>query len=344
MSFLVVIGFILLKILFIILKGDNMKKIFFFIVVLLFPFFVFAYSHYIIPGGDTLGIEVNSKGVYVVGFYKVDGKNINNDLKVGDIIIKIHNQEINDYSSMIEYIHEYMNNDTVDITYIRDGIEYHKQLQLVPKENEYKTGLYVKNSIIGVGTLTYIDPESKIYGILGHSLNTKYNSQSIDVYSGYTYDASVKSFTRSSNGSPGSKNAVILKERLFGEINHNSDYGVYGKTENVISRDYMEVGSLSDVHEGSAYILTSDLDNHIGKYDIQIIKVDSKNQDKNLYFEITDKDLIQLSGGIVQGMSGSPIIQNNKIVGAVTRVVVDDVKKGYGISIITMLEEGDKIK
>ena len=105
----------------------------------------------------------------------------------------------------------------------------------------------------------------------------------------------------------------------------------------------MEVGKLNDVMLGSASIYTTNLDDEVVEYEIKILEIDKESKDKNFYFEVVDKDLLEMSGGIVQGMSGSPIIQNDKIIGAVTRVLIDDVKKGYGISIVTMLEEGDKL-
>ena len=160
---------------------------------------------------------------------------------------------------------------------------------------------------------------------------------------GNAFEAKVTTFTKSINGVPGSKNANILKNKYFGTIIDNTEYGVFGKTNN-INQPSIEVGNIKDVSLGDAYIYTTDKNNEVKKYKIIISEIDIDNKDKNYYFEIVDKDLIEMTGGIVQGMSGSPIIQDGKIIGAVTRVLVDDVKKGYGINIKTMLEEGDKLK
>ncbi|MGN1372029.1 MAG: SpoIVB peptidase S55 domain-containing protein [Candidatus Coprovivens sp.] len=319
-----------------------MKKILW-LLLLLIPFYVFAYSKYIIPGGDTLGIEVNSKGVVVVGFYDVNGERINRNLRIGDKILKVNNIEVNNANELSKLLVEYMDNNIVDITYSRNNKEYNTDLKLVYNNGNYKSGIYVKSNVLGIGTLTYIDPNSSVYGVLGHSLNLSQTNQLLEVKSGYSYDAYVTSFTKSNDGNPGSKNASIDKNEIFGSINNNTKYGVFGIVNNIYDRELLEVGQIDDIKVGKAYIRTTDKDNEITSYEIKILEVNKNNSDKNIYFEVIDKDLLSMSGGIVQGMSGSPIIQDNKIIGAVTRVLIDDVSKGYGISIVTMLEEGDKL-
>ena len=344
MSFLVEIGLMFLIIFLIIRIGDIMRKYLLVLILLLLPFSVFAYSNYIIPGGDAIGIEIKSNGVYVVGFYKIDGKYINEFLELGDKIIQVGDEEVSDSNSLVSSINRYASHDSVSVIYIRNNQEFQGQLQLVNDSYGYKTGLYVKGDTLGIGTLTYIDPNNGVYGLLGHSLNHSFNNELVSVFEGYSYDADVKSFTRSIDGSPGSKNAIILKEQRFGSIHHNSNYGLFGVTTRNIKRDVMPVGNMDEVELGKAYIYTSNTLEEVKSYEIKILDINKKQTDKNFYFEIVDKDLLEMSGGIVQGMSGSPIIQNGKIIGAVTRVLIDDVKRGYGISIVTMLEEGDKIK
>ena len=318
-----------------------MKKLLLFI--LLFPSMVLAYSNYLIMGGDTLGVEVNSRGIIVVGFYKIDNEYINRDLKVGDVILEVNNIEVNSVHELTSLIDEYMVEDKVIIKYDRNNKIYSDELDLKYESGTYKTGLYVKSSILGIGTLTYVDPSTGVYGILGHSLNMSKTNKRVEVNEGYTYNAKVINFTRSKDGSPGSKNADIDKDNVFGTIESNTRYGVFGKVNVTEDTELIEVGKIEDVKLGKAYIYTTNLDNVIDKYEINILEVNTYSNDKNFYFEIVDKDLIDMSGGIVQGMSGSPIIQDGKIIGAVTRVLVDDVSKGYGLSIEKMLEEGDKI-
>lgn len=318
-----------------------MKKLLLFI--LLFPSIVLAYSNYLIMGGDTLGVEVNSKGIVVVGFYKVDNEYINRDLKIGDVILEVNNIEVNSSNELVNLIDEYMVDNKISIKYERNNKVYSDELDLKYESGTYKTGLYVKSSILGIGTLTYIDPSTGVYGILGHSLNMSKTNKLIEVNNGYTYNAKVINFTRSKDGSPGSKNADIDKDNVFGTIESNTKYGVFGKVDVDSDTKLIEVGKIDDVKLGKAYIYTTNLDNKIEKYEIKILEVNKYSSDKNFYFEIVDKDLINMSGGIVQGMSGSPIMQDGKIIGAVTRVLVDDVSNGYGLSIVKMLEEGDKI-
>lgn len=318
-----------------------MKKIIW-LLVLLMPFYVFAYSKYIIPGGDTLGIEVNSKGLVVVGFYNVNGNQINDDLKIGDRIIKVNDISINKITDLNKLIKKY-DKDELFITYVRNDKEYEDKLEVLLSNGTYKTGLYVKESVLGIGTLTYIDPSTGVYGILGHSLNLSQTNQKFVVKDGFSYEAVVTNFIKSNNGNPGSKNADIDKDNVFGTVEVNTDYGVFGIIDEDTNKGLLEVGDIDDIKVGAAYIRTTNEKNEVINYEINIIEVNENNTDRNIYFEVVDERLIKMSGGIVQGMSGSPIIQGDYIIGAVTRVLVDDVSKGYGISIVTMLEEGDKL-
>lgn len=318
-----------------------MKKIL--LLLLFIPTIVFGYSDYVILGGDTLGLEVNSDGVVVVGYYEINGNYINKHLKVGDRIVEVNNVDVGSSNDLVELIDKYMIDNKVFITYDRDGIEYDGELYLNYVNGTYKTGLYVKGNVLGIGTLTYVDPNTKVYGMLGHGLNMSQTNRKIEIKNGYSYNADVVSFTRSKDGNPGSKNANINKDSLFGTIVENTSYGVFGIVEDVGDTKLLKVGNIDDVKLGTAYIYTTNTDNIIEKYKIKILDIDKNSSEKNYYFEIVDKDLLKMSGGIVQGMSGSPIVQGDTIIGAVTRVLVDDVSRGYGLDIVTMLEEGDKI-
>lgn len=313
-----------------------MKK---FLLILLFPIFVLAYSNNIIPGGETIGIDINSDGLIVIGLYKIDNKYINNYFKVGDKIVSVNDIKVYNSNDLVSAIGD--DTDNVKVTYVRGDKTYTDKLNFKLVDGSYKTGLYIKNNTIGIGTLTYIDNDTMIYGSLGHVINDSKSGVVIDIKDGFSYDARISSFTRSVDGNPGSKNADIIKDNLFGSIVSNTNYGIYGFVYNKSNKERIEVSD--NINVGKAYILTSDLNNDVNEYEINIIKVDKKNKDKSIYFEVLSHELLDMSGGIVQGMSGSPIIQDGKLIGCVTRVLVDDVSKGYGISIITMLEEGDKI-
>lgn len=310
-------------------------------IILLMPFNVFAYSDFIKPGGETIGISVNNDGVVVMGFYKVNNDYINSFLEVGDNIIYVNDEEVDNIEELSNLIEKNINDNSVSIIYVRDGVEHEGLLELRLVDGIYKSGLYIKSNVVGIGTVTYIDGD--IYGALGHVINFGSINKKVEIKDGTAFFSDVTNFIRSRNGNPGSKSADIIYDKEFGSIDSNTNYGIYGYVKSKNDKELMEVGKLNDVMLGSASIYTTNLDDEVVEYEIKILEIDKESKDKNFYFEVVDKDLLEMSGGIVQGMSGSPIIQNDKIIGAVTRVLIDDVKKGYGISIVTMLEEGDKL-
>ena len=312
--------------------------------LLIIPLNVFAYSSYIIPGGETIGIEVNSKGVLVVGFYKVNNSYIGRSagFEVGDRIIKLNNKEVNNIPSMIETINKTDNN-TVEFTILRGTSEKNISLNLSEdSDGVLKTGLYVKDSINGIGTLTYIDPSTNIFGALGHEIIEKSTAEKFEIKDGIIFGANVVGIEKSTNGNAGEKTATYNKTEVFGKITGNEISGIFGKyTSNVEGKEKLEVAESKDVKTGEATIRTVIKDDKIEEFKINIIKLDDNSDTKNILFEVVDDRLLKEAGGIVQGMSGSPIIQNNKIIGAVTHVIVNDTTKGYGIFITTMLKEGE---
>lgn len=321
------------------------KKALLIFIIFLFPIYVFAYSKNLIVGGESIGIKINTDGLVVVGFYKINGEyEAKNTFKIGDTILKINNKDvksINELSKVIE--NEHINNE-VDVLIKRNDKLINTKMKLFKSDNLLKTGLYVKDSVIGLGSLVYIDPITKIYGALGHEILLSETRSLVEVRDGNILLSNVKSISKSRNGSVGSKNASILYNDIVGTIEKNTVRGIYGKyTGDLPDKKLMEIMSFNDIELGAAQMLTVVKGNKIESFDIKITDKFKNRSDSQKAFsiEITDEDLINISGGIVQGMSGSPIIQNNKIVGAVTNVVIDDVIKGYGISIITMLEEGE---
>ena len=320
-----------------------MKKYIILLLILLLPFNVLAYSDKIIPGGDTLGIEVKNKGVIIVGFYRVKSKLNKNNLKVGDTILKVNNEEVTCIDNMIKLIEKNIKDNKVKITIKREEKELEKEIEIDKVDGVYKTGLYVKDKINGIGTLTYIDPESRIFGALGHEILESNTISKFEIKDGKIYDAYVSSIVKSRNGKAGEKNAVYDKNDIYGIVEENEISGIFGKYSKDISKmDVIEVGKINDITTGKAYIRTVIDNDKIEDFDINIINLDTNSKTKNILFEITNKRLLEKTGGVVQGMSGSPIIQNNKIIGAVNYVIVNDTSKGYGVFITTMLEEGDK--
>lgn len=314
--------------------------------ITLFPSIVFAYSDKIILGGENIGIKVNSKNVMVVGFYKVGDKYVGEDagFKVGDLITKINEQEVSSIDEMISIIDKNKDNGALNVSFLRNNKELTTSLELIKDSNGvYKTGLYVKDQINGIGTLTYIDPNTKIFGALGHEIAEKSTMKRIEIKDGTIFKSDVTGINRSENGSPGSKEARFYSDEVYGKVNSNTESGIFGYYTDKLSDDStIDVAEKDEVKLGYAQIRTVINDNSIKNYDIEILNINRSDSTKNILFKITDSELLKLTGGVVAGMSGSPIIQNDKIIGAVTHVVVNDTQKGYGIFITTMLEEGDK--
>lgn len=314
--------------------------------LLIIPCYAKAYSDYILIGGENIGIELNSNGVLIVGTYEVNNTNPANEAGLinGDRIIKINNKNVTSIEDMLNIIESEKDKKEIEITYKRKNKEETTILKLVKSDNNiYKTGLYVKDSITGVGTLTYIDPNTKLFGALGHEIIEKNTGQKLEIKDGKIYSSTVTGVTRSSIGSPGEKNATYNSSEVFGKINENMPSGIFGTyTKELPNKKKYKVAKEEEVQNGKAQILTVIDGNTIEAFDINIIKTTTSNtSNKNILFEVTDEKLLKATGGIVQGMSGSPIIQNDTIIGAVTHVVVDDPKKGYGIYITKMLEEGE---
>ena len=315
-------------------------------ILFLFPFNIYAYSSKIIPGGNTIGITVNTKGVMVVGFYKIDGKynKGNPELKEGDYITKINDINIDSVSDLINAIDENSINKEVKVTYISNNKEKETILKLKEIDGKYKTGLYVKDNITGIGTLSYIDPESNVYGALGHEINESSSKSFVLIKNGSIFRNYITGIDRSENGSPGSKTAKFYNNTIYGDIIKNTKYGIYGNYSKKYNlNDAVEIKKLNDINLGKAYIRTVTKGEDIKEYEINITKINKDSKLKSIAFEITDKELLNKAGGVVQGMSGSPIMQDGYLIGAVTHVLIDDVKSGYGVSIVTMLNEGDRI-
>lgn len=313
---------------------------------IMFPLNVFAYSDYILAGGQNIGIELKSDGVLIVGTYKIGIKDPANDanLLIGDKIIAINNKKITSIDDMLNVLSEIKDINKINISIIRNNQKINTDLNLIVDDNNiYKTGLYIKDSINGVGTLTFIDPKTKLYGALGHEIIEKSTGKKLEIKDGKIYSSIVTSINPSNNGNPGEKNARYNTDDIYGNIKENSTSGIFGTyTDKLPENKLYKVASSNEIKLDKASILTVIEDDNIEEFSIKILKINKEDKiTKNILFEVTDKKLLNISGGIVQGMSGSPIIQDDKIIGAVTHVVVDDPTKGYGIFITNMLEEAE---
>lgn len=326
----------------------NFKKklpIYFLLLLTLFPSIVFAYSNKIILGGENIGIKINSKNVLVVGFYKVEDKYIGEDagIKIGDAITKVNDIKVSSIDEMIKVIDRDKELGTIKLNILRDNQELTTSINIKKDSNDiYKTGLYVKDQINGIGTLTYIDPGTKIFGALGHEIAEKTTYKKIDIRDGIIFKSEITGINPSRDGNPGSKEAKFYSDIVYGNIKNNGESGIFGTYTDELSNNVIEVEEPNNIKLGYAQIRTVISNNIVNNYNIEIISIDKNNTTKNILFKITDKELLEKTGGVVAGMSGSPIIQNNKIIGAVTHVVVNEPEKGYGIFITTMLKEGER--
>jgi stage IV sporulation protein B len=313
------------------------KALIMLLLLVILPFNIYAYSDYIYAGGETVGIRVNSNGVLVVGTYSLDKKNKIN-LQVGDVINTINNKNI---SSSTDFIDSIKGKSVVSVGYIRGNKEYKTDLNIVLENGVYKSGLYVKDSITGIGTLTYIDPQTRLFGALGHEIIEKTTGKLFNSNSGSIFESTITGITVSSRGIPGSKNARYYVDSVLGSVFENTNKGIFGNyTGKIANKKLYKVASFNEIKTGNAKILTVLDGTKVEEFDITIERI-NKGDIKNILFEISDKNLIKKTGGIVQGMSGSPIIQDDKIIGAVTHVIIDNPIKGYGVYIGSMLEEAE---
>ena len=310
--------------------------------LLVFPLYVFAYSSRIIAGGESIGIDIRSDGILIVGFYRVNGRLNESGLRVGDVIYKVGSTSVSSISELTSAVADSVSDNKVMLSIKRGDESFDVSFSLYKDGDSYKTGLYVKDGLSGIGTLTYIDPETKIYGALGHEIVESASMKKIEVKRGSIFRSSVTNIEPSAKGYAGTKNAKFYSSDIYGNIIKNSVNGIYGVySKDISDRKTYDVGTFNDIKMGKAYIYTVIDKEKSEEFEINI---DSKKNGsiKNIHFEITDERLLSKTGGVVQGMSGSPIIQDGKIIGAVTHVIVDKPSTGYGILITNMLEEGEK--
>ncbi|MBQ8131322.1 MAG: PDZ domain-containing protein [Bacilli bacterium] len=314
------------------------RKILLLFLVFLFPILVFAYDK-VIPGGETIGIEVKSDGVLVVGFYAVDGTEIGRKagFTLGDRIVKINDTDVHSITDMMNVLQN--SNTECHFGIIRNNREKTLTLPLIYEDQRIKTGLYVKDQIHGLGTLSFI-LENKKFGSLGHEIMEANTLEKFQVGSGEIYKGEVVDIIKSRDGSAGEKNASYDKSEITGSITSNEITGIYGDYYGELKdTDYVEIGSPDDVKVGDAVIRTVITKDQVEEFTIKILDIKKNDETKNLLFEITDQRLLDATGGVVQGMSGSPILQNGKMIGVVNYVLVNEPKKGYGIFLTKMLEE-----
>ena len=272
-------------------------------------------------------------------------------VQIGDIITKINGQTIKTMGDVTPFVQEAGKNGTPLKLDIQRNQKDMKATLLPLKdkgEGTYKLGLYIRDSAAGIGTMTFYHPHSKKYGALGHVISDMDTKKPIVVKDGQIVQSTVTSIEKGSNGDPGEKLARFSPNReVIGNINRNSPFGIFGKLNRQMNNGIIDKAipiSLShEVKEGPAKILTVVEGSEVEEFDVEIVSSIPQKFPaiKGLVIKVTDKELLKKTGGIVQGMSGSPIIQNGKLIGAVTHVFVNDPTSGYGVHIEWMLNEAD---
>ncbi|GGM40322.1 SpoIVB peptidase [Paraliobacillus quinghaiensis] len=309
----------------------------------------------VVPGGQSIGVNLQTLGVLVVGHHKVnvdDGQKSPGeeaDIQVGDIILRVNNKEIEKMEQITKLVNEAGRNDKpLDVT-IKRGEKTLKK-ELIPthdeKEDKYQIGLYIRDSAAGIGTMTFYDPKTKKYGALGHVISDMDTRKPIQIHDGTIVKSNITSIQKGNNGTPGEKQATLENDDVpLGTITKNSPFGVFGSLDKDLEstkwNEPMPIALSSQVKEGPAQILTVVEDQKVEAFDVEIVNsvVQKNPATKGMIVKIIDDKLLDKTGGIVQGMSGSPIIQEGKLIGAVTHVFVNDPTSGYGIHIEWMLNE-----
>jgi stage IV sporulation protein B len=303
-------------------------------------------------GGDSLGFSLQSKGVVLIGGnYILSESGIkkpyeDSGLKTGDIITHIDNVEINSVQDISDFLKNYIDGE-IKLTIIRNGESISVGIlpALDKMSGTYKLGLWVKEDAVGIGTLTFVNATTGRYGALGHCINDNTSEECLEVSGGNIYNARILGVKKGSAGRAGELIGTFNREDVIGSVDKNCEYGVYGyidKTNNILNgKTSIEIGGRLSAKPGKAKILSCIDGENIEEFDIEIIKTNfqSSSNQKSMVLREVDKDLISRTGGIVQGMSGSPIIQDGKLIGAVTHVFVNDATKGFGLYIDWMLEQ-----
>ncbi len=294
--------------------------------------------------GRTVGICIDTKGVLVLGVGQVkstDGKEYmpcKGILRSGDIILEIDNIKINNKEELIDAV---KNKSTIKIKAMRNDKEFNINVNPIKSvdDNTYKLGLWIRDSTQGIGTITYYDKENNTFAALGHPINDVDTGEKMKIDGGEILDANIIKAEKGQIGTPGALIGNIDFNRTIGYINSNENNGVFGKMCGKIDGIEMPIGYKNDVKTGNASIYVNTSGKFVEKYSIHIDSINkyNTNDTKNFVLTITDKRLLGITGGIVQGMSGCPVVQNGKLIGAVTHVFVNDPTKGYGIFVENML-------
>lgn len=308
----------------------------------------------VIPLGNAIGMKLYTEGVLVVGMSEINGKKPyeKSGIKEGDRIIEINKEQIENTNDLMLAVNQ-CNGEEISIKYVRDENTVTTSITPVKNaNNEYKIGLWVRDAAAGVGTLTFYEPSSKMFATLGHGILDIDTSELIKIANGELVTTNILGVNKGTKGNPGEIKGTIENCKTLGKISKNTSFGVYGtlttnvESLNTLAQNEIPVALRNEIQTGEAKIICELENGKKQEYNIEIQKVYTNNNkdNKSMLIKIVDEKLIRKTGGIIQGMSGAPIIQNGKFVGAVTHVLVNDPTIGYGVFADIMLKQMKEVE
>ena len=292
----------------------------------------------LVPVGKVIGLEIGTNQVTIDGFDKNLGLAAQAaGLMEGDRIAMIDGLEIHSAQDVRKALQS--SDGDVDIIIVRGKVKKELELEPAITPEGPKLGVYLRQGITGVGTVTYYDPESHIFGALGHGVNDK-SGDLVTMTEGFAYSATVEAVKKGKAGDPGQLMGSVTNREPIAVLSKNTLQGVFGKADVPFTGDALPIAAISEIETGSAIIRSTIQNGTVQEYSVEILKIypNSSTDGRNMLLKVTDPQLLSTTGGIVQGMSGSPLIQDGKLIGAVTHVLVNDPTMGYGIFIENMLD------
>ena len=312
----------------------------------------------VIPLGNLIGLKLYTDGVLVVGMSEIKGKDNKiykpyeeAGIEQGDSIIEINDIKVNTTEELIECVSK-CKGEAIDITYIKDGNVL--ETQIIPvktSDNTYKIGLWVRDAEAGIGTATFYDKETNSFAALGHGIQDIDTKELVDISSGEFVTTEILNIDKGEKEKPGKIEGTIEDCTKIGDIYSNTHFGIYGNLINISKLNIsgineVEVASRNQIREGKATVISGLEDGERNEYEVEVQKIYINNNENNksMIVKVTDVELLEKTGGIIQGMSGSPIIQNGKLIGCLTHVFVSDPTKGYALFADTMINQMRNIK
>lgn len=302
----------------------------------------------VVPIGKAIGMKLYTDGVLVVGMSEIEGKRPyeNTGIQEGDRIIQINENDIRNTTELMKEVNDSKGN-KINIKYIHEEETITTSMKPVKSGEEgYKLGLWVRDAAAGVGTLTFYEPDTKMFATLGHGILDVDTSDLIKIANGELVTTNILSIQKGEKGKPGEIRGTIEAGYTLGRITKNTSFGVYGMLDapsylSISAKDAIEVATREEIKTGPAQIIC-ELENGKTRYfniEIQKIFTGNNEDNKSMLLKVTDEELLEKTGGIIQGMSGAPIVQDGKFIGAVTHVLVNDPSQGYGVFADIMLKQ-----